>query len=160
MITLRPAAERGHTDIGWLDGRHSFSFGEWYDPRHMGYRTLRVINDDRVAPASGFAMHGHRDMEIVTVVLEGALRHVDSLGHEGVLRAGDVQAMSAGSGVRHSEWNASETEGLHLLQIWILPRSKGTPAWYADGRVPLEERRGRLVLAVAGDRCGVRTTPG
>lgn len=131
-IVHRPADARGHTDLGWLDSRHTFSFGGYHDPAWMGFHALRVINDDRVAPGGGFEMHGHRDMEIVSLVLDGALAHRDSLGHEGLVRAGGVQYMSAGSGIRHSEFNASPTEPVHFLQIWIEPDAVGGTPRYAD----------------------------
>src|SRR4051812_14475460 len=121
MITLRRADDRFHTRIGWLDSKHTFSFADHYDERHMGFRSLRVINDDRVQPANGFGAHGHRDMEIVTVVLDGVLQHQDSTGGGGLIRPGDVQRMSAGTGVRHSENNPSPSEPVHFLQIWIMP---------------------------------------
>jgi redox-sensitive bicupin YhaK (pirin superfamily) len=121
MIRYRWASERGHTKLDWLDSRHTFSFGSYFDENQLGFRTLRVINDDRVAPGAGFGMHGHRNMEIVTLVLSGALEHADSLGHGSVLRPGEVQAMSAGTGIRHSEFNHSATDPVHFLQIWIEP---------------------------------------
>src|SRR5881394_1763939 len=151
MMTISPAAERGRTKISWLDSRHTFSFGEWYDPAHMGFRTLRVINDDRVAPGGGFPTHGHADMEIVSYVLEGALEHRDSLGTGSVIRAGDVQRMTAGTGVRHSEFNASSTEPVHFLQIWIVPERRALPAGYEQKHFDAAQKRGRLRLIGARD---------
>jgi redox-sensitive bicupin YhaK (pirin superfamily) len=150
-MTLRPAGERGHVRLDWLDTYHSFSFGEYFDPRYMGVSNLRVINDDRIAPRGGFPTHGHQDMEIVTYVLDGALEHRDSLGNGSVIGAGEVQYMSAGTGVRHSERNPSATDPVHLLQIWLLPNGKGGPPAYDQRRFELEGRRGRLALLVSPD---------
>lgn len=130
MLNLRRAADRGHFNHGWLDTYHTFSFADYHDPAHMGFRVLRVMNEDRVAPGMGFGMHGHSDMEIVTIVLSGALQHRDSLGNGEVLRPGEFQRMTAGSGIRHSEFNPSETEPVHLYQVWLLPRANGLPPSY------------------------------
>ncbi len=151
MITIRNAADRGHADLGWLDSRHSFSFGQYHDPRHMGFGPLRVINDDRVAPGRGFGTHPHRDMEIVTYVLEGALEHQDSLGSGSVMRPGDVQRMSAGTGIRHSEFNHSASEPVHFLQIWIEPERTGLQASYAQTHAAPADRQGRLLLVASRD---------
>jgi redox-sensitive bicupin YhaK (pirin superfamily) len=150
-IRVRPADERGRADFGWLQSRHSFSFGQYYDPRHMGFGPLRVINDDRVAPGAGFGMHPHRDMEIITVVLDGALEHQDSLGTGSVIRPGDVQKMSAGTGIRHSEFNHSATEPVHFLQIWIEPAVQGIAPAYAEAHFPAAERQGRFRLVASPD---------
>jgi redox-sensitive bicupin YhaK (pirin superfamily) len=151
MIRVRRAAERGHFDHGWLDTHHTFSFGDYFDPAHMSFRSLRVINDDQVAPGTGFGMHGHRDMEIVTYVLEGALEHRDSMGNGSVLRAGEWQCMTAGTGVRHSEFNPSETHSVHLYQIWLLPERKGLEPGYEQLAAPHEQEHGRFRLVVSPD---------
>jgi len=149
MIRVRKAAERGHFDHGWLDTYHTFSFGDYYDPAYMGFRSLRVINDDRVAPGQGFGMHGHRDMEIVTYVLEGALEHKDSMGNGSILHAGELQRMTAGTGVRHSEFNPSDKEGVHLYQIWLLPERNGLKPGYEELALGEEEKRGRFRLVAS-----------
>ncbi len=183
MIRIRAAQERGHTDWEWLDSRHTFSFGDYFDPRHAGFGALRVINDDRVAPGAGFGTHGHRDMEIVSYVLEGALAHEDSSGGGGVIRPGEVQFMRAGSGVTHSEHNHSQTEPVHFLQIWIVPDQRGLSPAYGQkacdraaasrGFVLLASRDGRqdslqvqqdvdlwLTLLAAGESRELRLRPG
>ena len=149
MITIRPSKQRGGGDHGWLNTRHSFSFDTYYDPRFMGFRSLRVINEDVVQPGHGFPMHPHRDMEIITYVLEGALEHQDSLGTGSVIRPGDGQRMSAGKGIRHSEKNPSLSDPAHLLQIWILPERPGLEPSYEQKAFPEEEKRGKLRLIAA-----------
>lgn len=160
MIQLRPAAERGYADHGWLQARHSFSFAEYYDPAEMGWGVLRVINEDRVAPGAGFGMHGHRDMEIVTYILSGALEHKDSLGNGGVIRRGEIQRMSAGKGVMHSEFNPSPSEETHLLQIWIEPAMRGGRASYEQQALAVESMRGRWRLVASPDGADGSTTIG
>jgi hypothetical protein len=151
MITLRPAQERGTANFGWLDSRHTFSFGNYYEPNQMGFANLRVINEDKVTPGQGFATHGHRDMEIISYVLEGALEHKDSIGTGSVIRPGDVQRMSAGTGIRHSEFNASQTKPVHFLQIWIMPEQEGIEPSYEQKEFSDAEKRGRLRLVGSRD---------
>jgi redox-sensitive bicupin YhaK (pirin superfamily) len=151
MITIRPANERGRTALDWLDSRHSFSFGDYYDPAHMGFRSLRVVNDDQIAPGAGFGTHPHRDMEIISYVVNGALEHRDSLGSGEVLRPGEVQRMTAGTGVLHSEFNPSPAEPTHLLQIWLLPERRGLTPGYEQKAYPDAERRGRWRLVASRD---------
>ncbi len=151
MIKVRPAGERGRTRASWLDSRHTFSFNRYYDPRYTGFRDLLVINEDVVAPAQGFGTHSHEDMEILSYVVEGTLEHRDSSGGSGVLRPNELQRMSAGTGVSHSEFNSSETESTHFLQIWILPERKGLKPEYEQRAFPEGDRRGRLRLIASRD---------
>ncbi len=151
MITFRDRMARGTSRTGWLESRHSFSFGEYRDPQHMGFRSLRVINEDRVVPGAGFPTHGHRDMDILSIVLEGTLEHKDSLGNGTRIRPGEVQRMSAGTGIRHSEFNPSTAEPVHFLQVWIVPERNGLPPSYEQREFPLDERRGKLRLVASPD---------
>jgi len=151
MLAMRKADERGHANHGWLDSYHTFSFGGYYDPRHMGVSNLRVINEDTVAPNGGFAEHGHEDMEIISYVLDGALEHKDSMGNGSVIRRGDVQRMSAGTGVTHSEYNHSSVEPVHFLQIWLQPNALGVTPGYEQKHFPVDNRRRRWVLLVSPD---------
>jgi redox-sensitive bicupin YhaK (pirin superfamily) len=157
MIRVRRAAERGHAQYDWLDTWHTFSFDTYYDPAHMGFRSLRVMNEDRVQPGQGFGMHGHRDMEIVTYVLEGALEHRDSMGNGSIIHAGEFQRMSAGTGVQHGEFNPSETEPVHLYQIWLLPAAKGLTPSYEQRTFSGEEKQGKLLLVASPDADGALT---
>jgi hypothetical protein len=154
MITLRPAGSRGHFDFGWLDTHHTFSFGEYFDPEQEQFHALRVLNEDRVQPGKGFGTHGHRDMEILTWVLSGALEHRDSLGTHGIIRPGEAQVMSAGTGIRHSEFNASGTEPVHFLQIWILPERQGLTPRYDQVAFPEADLRNRWHLIASPDGAG------
>jgi redox-sensitive bicupin YhaK (pirin superfamily) len=151
MLTKRPADDRGGGDHGWLKTRHTFSFSDYYDPNYMGFRVLRVMNEDRVSQGQGFGTHAHRDMEIVTYVLEGELAHKDSLGNGSVLRPGEFQRMTAGTGIRHSEFNSSDTEEVHFYQIWIMPRERGLLPSYEQRSFPETERRGKLRLVASPD---------
>ncbi len=151
MINVRPAEARGKTDFGWLDSKHSFSFGDYYDHEHMGFRNLRVINDDRVAPGRGFGRHPHRDMEIISYVVEGSLAHKDSMGNGSIIRPGEVQRMTAGTGVSHGEMNASDDTPVHFLQIWLLPERQGLPPGYEQKAFSEAEKRGKLRLVASRD---------
>jgi redox-sensitive bicupin YhaK (pirin superfamily) len=151
MIKIRRAEQRGHFDFGWLDTYHTFSFGDYYDPSHMAFRALRVINEDIVQPGRGFPRHGHRDMEIVTYILQGELEHRDSMGTGSIIRRGDAQRMSAGTGVTHSESNPSHTDPVHLLQIWILPEEQGSQPEYEEKKFSDEDKRNKLCLLVSPD---------
>jgi quercetin 2,3-dioxygenase len=151
MITRRPASARGHADHGWLDTRHTFSFADYHDPEFMGFHALRVLNEDRVQPAMGFGTHGHRDMEILTWVLEGALQHRDSLGNGSVIYPGDLQRMTAGTGVNHSEYNASRDDPVHFLQMWIVPDTIGLAPGYEQRRFSISDRQGKMKLLVSPD---------
>ncbi|MCG6925951.1 MAG: pirin family protein [Acidobacteria bacterium] len=150
MITVRPAGDRGRTDWGWLDSRHTFSFGEYFDPNHMGFGALRVINDDRVAPGGGFGTHGHRDMEILSYVLDGGLEHKDSMGTGSVIRPGEIQFMRAGTGVTHSELNHSKTEPVHFLQVWVVPAEEGLRPAYDQRPVDRERAHEGWVTLASG----------
>jgi quercetin 2,3-dioxygenase len=151
MQLFRPSEERGHANLGWLDSRHTFSFGDYYDPNHVGFGALRVINEDRVLPGAGFDTHGHKDMEIISYVLEGELEHKDTIGTGSVIRSGELQRMSAGTGIRHSEYNHSKTEPVHFFQIWIVPESEGIEPSYEQKAFPEGDRRGKLRLLGSRD---------
>ena len=151
MITVRPSQARGHANLGWLDTKHTFSFGGYYDPNYMGFSLLRVINEDKIEAGQGFGTHGHQDMEIITYVLEGQLKHQDNIGNSSIIRPGDVQRISAGTGITHSEFNASKTDPVHLLQIWILPNQKGLEPSYEEKHFSLPQKQGKLRLIASGE---------
>lgn len=151
MITMRPSGDRGAANFGWLDSRHTFSFGNYYDPHHMGFGSLRVINEDKVTPSKGFGTHGHRDMEIISYVLEGALAHKDNIGNGSTIKPGDVQRMSAGTGILHSEFNASDSDPVHFLQIWVLPAKNGIEPSYEQTYFAPETKQGQLRLVGSQD---------
>jgi redox-sensitive bicupin YhaK (pirin superfamily) len=151
VITIRRSHERGKAAFAWLDSRHTFSFGDYYDPKHMGFSHLRVINEDRVIPGGGFPTHSHHDMEIITYVLEGSLAHKDSTGTSSIIRVGDVQRMSAGTGISHSEYNVSKTEPVHFLQIWVIPNQTGLEPGYEQRAFPLDEHLGEWILIASKD---------
>ena len=151
MLDIRRSEDRGRANFGWLNSRHTFSFGHYYDPGFMGFGPLRVINEDRVQPGRGFDTHGHSDMEIISYVLDGALEHKDSMGNGSIIKPGDVQRMTAGTGVRHSEFNASDTDSVHFLQIWILPERDGLEPGYEQNAFSVEDKRGKLALVGSRD---------